>query len=280
MILNGRRALSYNFNIYTCCNDFSMKDMPVLFSKEGRVGIIILNRPERKNAVTCQMRAEIAEIRKEIGYGSDISVIVLTGGGDEVFCSGVDDKEYDRFKTREACIAGLQTAAIIGSFDRPVIAAVNGDALGQGLEIALACDIRIASESARFAMSQILDNEIPWDGGTQRLSRLVGRTRALEMILTGETVDAVQALDMGLISRVVEKERLMASAMEMATQMAQKGPIALRYAKEAILKGMDMTLEQGIRMEADLYFLLHTTQDRTEGIKAFQEKRTPKFEGK
>jgi enoyl-CoA hydratase/carnithine racemase len=257
-----------------------MKDTPVLFSKEGRVGIITLNRPERNNAVTREVAMEISQIRKEIGYGSDISVIVLTARGEETFCSGLDEHEHDRIKAGEETVSGLQTAAVIGSFDRPVIAAINGDALGQGLEIALACDLRIVSQSARFAMPQILENEIPWDGGTQRLSRIVGRTRALEMILTGETVDAGCALAMGLVSRVVEKDRLMASAMETAIQMAKKGPIALRYAKEAILKGMDVTLEQGFKMEADLYFLLHTTADRTEGIKAFQEKRTPKFEGK
>ena len=274
--LQERIIFYHNPKVYR----FFMKNMPVLFSTEGRVGIITLNQPGTGNAVTREMTAQLAEIRKEIGYGSDISVILLTGKGDNAFCIGLDEQEHERIKARGESVSGLQAAAVIGSFDRPVIAAVNGDALGQGLEMALACDLRIVSQSARFAMPQIFDNEIPWDGGTQRLSRIVGRTRAMELILTGESVDADCALAMGLVSRVVEKDRLMASAMETAIQISEKGPIALRYAKEAILKGLDVTLEQGFKMEADLYFLLHTTADRTEGINAFKEKRTPKFEGK
>ncbi|MFO7962627.1 MAG: enoyl-CoA hydratase-related protein [Desulfobacterales bacterium] len=250
-----------------------MTESLVKFSKQGRVGIIRLNRPDFGNAVTREMTVELAQIRREIGYGSDIHVIVITGAGHKAFCTGTDKKG-------EECLADLRAAAVIGSFDRPVIAALNGDALGQGLEIALACDIRVAADAACFGMPHILKGEIPWDGGTQRLSRLIGRCRAMEMILTGEIVNAAQALDVGLVSRLVATDAVLASAMETADQIAQKGAIALRYAKEAILKGMDMTLEQGLRMEADLYFLLHTTHDRTEGIRAFQEKRRPKFEGK
>ncbi len=129
-------------------------------------------------------------------------------------------------------------------------------------------------------MSQISSNEIPFDGGTQRLPRLVGRTKALEMILTGLKVDSREANRIGLINRVFPQNELMPSALMLAEELSAKGPIALRYAKEAVMKGMDMTLEQGLRLEADLYFLLHTTQDRQEGIKAFREKRTPGFEGK
>ena len=129
-------------------------------------------------------------------------------------------------------------------------------------------------------MSQISHNEIPFDGGTQRLPRLVGRTKAMEMILTGLKIDSEEAKAIGLVNQVVPAEELMPSALKMAEDLAAKGPIALRYAKEAVLKGMDMTLEQGLRLEADLYFLLHTTQDRQEGITAFREKRPPEFEGK
>jgi enoyl-CoA hydratase/carnithine racemase len=145
--------------------------------------------------------------------------------------------------------------------------------------MALACDLRIATETSVFGLPHIKASLIPSDGGTQRLSRLVGRSKALEMILTGETVDAQEALRIGLVNRVVPTGELMEVAMKMAKEMASKGPIALRYAKEAIHKGMDMTLEQGLHLEADLYLLIHTTKDRTEGIKAFQGKRSPKFEG-
>ncbi len=168
----------------------------------------------------------------------------------------------------------------ISKLDRPVVAAISGDAIGQGLELALACDIRIASETSCFGMSHIKSGLIPWDGGTQRLSRLVGKSKALEMILTGEMIEAQEALRIGLVNKVVPKKDLTEVTMKMAKEMASKGPIALRYTKEAIYKGMDMTLEQGLRLEADLYLLIHTSKDRTEGIQAFREKRTPKFEGK
>ena len=174
----------------------------------------------------------------------------------------------------------LSLAEPIAKLDRPVIAAISGNAIGQGLELALACDIRIASETSCFGMSDIKSGLIPWDGGTQRLSRLVGRGKALEIILTGEVIDAQEALRIGLVHKVVSRKDLMEVAVKIAQEMVSKGPIALRYAKEAIYKGMDMTLEQGLRLEADLYLLIHTTKDRTEGIQAFREKRKPEFEGK
>ena len=144
----------------------------------------------------------------------------------------------------------------------------------------LACDIRIATNISHFGLLHIEKGLIPWDGGTQRLSRVIGQAKAMEMILTGELIDTQEAYRIGLVNKVVSSEDLMKVAADMAREMASKGPIALRYAKEAIRKGMDLTLEQGLRLEADLYFLLHTTKDRTEGIRAFQEKRSPQFEGR
>jgi len=258
-----------------------MKNRAVTFRKEDAVGIITLNRPDKKNAVSLEMIEELLEIRNEIGYGSEITVLLITGEGSEAFCIGTDvEEEYSSYGNREEFISRRQTASIIGSFDRPIIAAINGDALGQGLELILACDIRIAAETARFAMTHINRGEVPWDGGTQRLSRLIGRGKALEMVLLGETIDAAEALGIGLVNRLVSAEELMPAALKIAQELSDKGPISLRYAKEAINKGMDMTLEQGLRLEADLYFLLHTTDDRTEGIEAFQEKRSPRFHGK
>lgn len=251
----------------------------VIFEKRESLGIITLNRPEQKNAITAQMAAELKGIRNEIGWGSGISVIVITGKGLE-FSVGTEAEEYSSLTTREAFIRNLSVAATIGSLVQPTIAAINGDAFGQGLELAMACDIRLASETARFAMPQIINNQMPFDGGSQRLPRVVGRTKALELILLGQTVDSKEAVGIGLVSRIVPADELMPAALAMAEELAAKGPIALRFAKEAITKGMDMTLEQGLRLEADLYFLLHTTRDRTEGITAFREKRTPSFEGK
>jgi len=193
---------------------------------------------------------------------------------------GIDPEEVSSSERRGKFIEELSIASVVGAFPLPTIAAINGDAFGQWLELALACDIRISAEDARFSMPQVTYGEIPWDGGTQRLARLVGRGKALEMILTGEVIDALEAYRVGLVNRVVPRKALMKEAIALASEMADKGPIALRFAKEAVCKGMDLTLEQGLRLEADLYFLLHTTQDRTEGIRAFIEKRPPKFEGR
>jgi enoyl-CoA hydratase/carnithine racemase len=171
-------------------------------------------------------------------------------------------------------------AAAIAAIEQPVIAAINGDALGLGLEIALSCDIRLASAKARFTMPQVPKGLIPTDGGTQRLPRIIGRGKALELLLTAETITAAEALAIGLVSKVVPADVLAGEVANLAETIAAKGPIALRYLKEAVLKGLDMTLEQGLKLEADLYFLLHTTSDRTEGIKSFLEKRKPKYKGK
>ena len=227
-----------------------------------------------------QLANELSGLCTEIAWNEETKAVVLTGADEKSFSMemnliGEISEANEENRTRFCSIAEP-----IAKLDKPVIAAMNGDAIGQGLELALACDIRIASETSRFGLPQIKSGLIPWDGGTQRLLRLVGKSKALEMILTGETIDAQQAYRVGLIHRVVPLKELMEAAMNMAWEMASKGPIALRYAKEAIYKGMDLTLEQGLRLEADLYLLIHTTKDRTEGIQAFREKKTPKFEGR
>lgn len=257
-----------------------MSDETVTFQKDGSIGIITLHRSDRENAFTAEATAALAEIRKEVGYGSDINVILLTGKEEDAFSTGTGGIDYSSRENREQLVSRHQAAAIIGDFDRPTIAAIKGDAFDQGLELALACDMRVASETGRFGFTQVGQGGIPWDGGTQRLSRLVGKGKALEMILLGTVIDAVEAQKIGLVTRVAPADVLMPAALEIAETLASKGPVALRYAKEAILKGMDMTLAQGLRLEADLYFLLHTTEDRTEGINAYREKREPRFKGK
>jgi len=162
----------------------------------------------------------------------------------------------------------------------PVITCIEGYAIGQGLELALAGDIRVATKGSWFGLPQIQMGLIPWDGGTQRFPRLVGKSKALEMILTGEIINAEEALRIGLIHKVVESGRLDKEAMDMAKTMCTRGPVALRYAKEAIKKGTEMPIEQALRLEADLYLLIHTTRDRTEGITAFRQKRKAIFEGR
>jgi enoyl-CoA hydratase/carnithine racemase len=167
----------------------------------------------------------------------------------------------------------------VSQIKQPVIAAIRGDALGPGLELAMACDIRIGTESSRFSLPQIQEGRIPAGGGTQRLPRLVGPGKAMEMILTGAAIDAEEACRIGLLNRVVAQEDLMSAAISLAEDMALKSPLSLSYAKEALYSGMDLTLDQGLKMEMDLYLLLFSTQDRTEGITAFKEKRKPEFKG-
>ncbi|MHB8105119.1 MAG: enoyl-CoA hydratase/isomerase family protein [Dehalococcoidales bacterium] len=237
----------------------------VIFTKKNHIAAITLNRPLINQAIA----QELVEVGDRISGEDDIYVVTITGSGN-TFCRGGEGDKGEAF----------HAAAFIAAIDRPVIAAINGDALGIGLEVALSCDIRIASDKARFSLPQVAGGLIPTDGGTQRLPRIIGCGKALELLLTAETITAAEALEIGLVNRVVPADTLAEEVAKLAETIAAKGPIALRYLKEAVLKGMDMTLEQGLKLEADLYFLLHTTSDRTEGIKSFLEKRTPKYEGK
>lgn len=248
--------------------------------RENNVGVVRL-----PGSVDCfeemvRLSSELAELFSEIAWHEDIWLVVVTGAEGKDFLTKRDFSKHFSKVQEEGEINLGSISKPVAEFDRPVIAAINGNAIGQGLELALACDIRIAVEGSQFGLPQIRTGLIPWDGGTQRLPRLIGRGKASQMIYTGEIIDAQEAYKIGLLNRIVPPHRLMTGAMEMAREMASRGPIALRYAKEAINKGLDLTLEQGLRLEADLYFLLHTTKDRTEGIKAFTEKRIPQFEGK
>jgi enoyl-CoA hydratase/carnithine racemase len=257
-----------------------MPKKTVSFQKLGNVIVIYVPYLNNSSAKITGLTEVITELCDEIIGDETIRVVVLTGTAETSFSLETHFSDSLSGAHEEPWIKIRSLGEPMARIDQPVIAAINGDAIGQGLELALACDIRIASETSRFGLPQIKSGIIPWDGGTQRLSRLVGKGKALEMILTGEMIKAQEALRIGLVNRIVPPDKLMAVAMDMAKEMASKGPIALKYTKEAIYKGMDMTLEQGLHLEADLYLLIHTTKDRTEGIKAFQEKRTPKFEGK
>ncbi len=250
------------------------------YDKREQVVWITLNQPTAGNAISLKMASELSDACRDINQDDDVRAVIVTGAGN-VFCSGVDLDDLDSPATNKqgrwnpASIASKSVASV----DCPVIAAINGNALGAGLELALACDIRIASQNARLGFPETSYGLIPGGGGTQRLPRIIGKGKATEMILTAEPIDADEAYEVGLLSGVFPADKLDEGAEEIARRLASLAPVAVRYAKEAVYKGMDMTLDQGLRLEADLSFLLQTTSDCAEGIRAFLEKRTAQFKG-
>ena len=236
---------------------------------DGRVATITLARPQ----ATSDLEATAFELRdaiQRVDQDEGVWAVVLTGG----FFEGAAFADE-----QEVVAPPPRMAAAIASIAKPVVAAIGGDALDQGLELALACDIRIAANSAQLGLTQVARGVIPSDGGTQRLPRLIGASRAMEMILRSRVLDSREAVEMGLVSQTVEPDRVLEEAQSLATSIAGHGPIAARYVKEAVLKGRDMTLEQGLRLEADLSFILQSTADRAEGIRSFLERRRPEYRG-
>ncbi len=241
----------------------------------GKVRRITLDRPDSGNRVTEPLALAFIDAISGAIEDDEVSVVVVAGSGG-VFSLGAE-ATLAEIGPESAARRGV--AAAVGQVAKPVIAAVTGDAVGQGLELALACDLRVMSEDARLALDQIAHGELPWDGGTQRLPRLVPRSVAAEMLLLGRALSAEEALKFGLVSQVVPARDVEARAMELAERLANAAPIANAYAKEAILAGMDLPLDQALRLEADLAVLLHASRDRDEGIRAFLEKRPPAFTG-
>jgi enoyl-CoA hydratase len=255
----------------------------LIVAVEEGIAIITFNRPKVLNALNSALLEELSDALDEMADDENIRVLVMTGAGERAFVAGADIKELSGLNPLQAKqFAGKGQSVInkIVGLAAPVIAAVNGYALGGGLEIALACDFIYASESASLGLPETSLGLIPGFGGTQRLPRLIGPNLARELIYTGKMVSAIEALDMGLVNRVDEPEALMASVMKTARNMAARGRISLRAAKEAINSGLDTSLGTGLKIEQDAFAICMASEDAREGTRAFIEKRTPAFKGR
>lgn len=248
------------------------------------IAVVTLNRPEAMNSVDPEMRQLLHETWERVRTDDDIWVVIVTGAGDKAFCTGSDLKKtmptQDSFARQVfaqphsgALVAGLTT-------DKALIAAVNGYAMGGGMELALACDIRICSQNAQFALSEVKVGSLPGSGGTQRLPRVIGMSDAMLMLLTGDRVDASEAFRTGLVSKVVPGERLMDEARDIARRIAANAPLSVRAVKRLVQQGQDMPLSHAIDVERYVFGLLYSSEDRVEGRKAFAEKRKPDYKGR
>ena len=244
------------------------------------VATVTLARPDIRNRIDTVMAVELREACGEVAAEDRVHLVVITGAGD-AFSVGRETPPAElAVAARLEWIARMQAASAVAALPMPVIASVNGNAFDHGLELALAADLRIAADQAVFAFTDISRGTLPWDGATQRLPRLVGPAWARDMLLTSRFLDASEALDIGLVNRVVEAPRLLDETRALADAILAGGPIAARYAKEALAHGSDLTLEQGLRLEADLNVVLQSTADRAEGIRSFLERRAPDFRGR
>lgn len=250
----------------------------IILEKEEDIAILTFNRPEAMNALNNQTRAEFVQAIDDIAADENIKVLILTGSG-KAFVAGADIKEFARTTPYDAHNI-KRLGALVDNLQKPVIAAVNGFCLGGGNELAMGCDIIIASEKAKFGQTEINIGIIPGGGATQRLQRLVGICKAKELIFTGDIIRADEALRIGLINRVVPPEELMPTVKEMAKKIASKSAAALKLAKTAINRSVGTSLGTGLNYEYELYGLSLTLEDKVEGVNAFIEKRPPQFKGR
>jgi enoyl-CoA hydratase len=254
----------------------------LVVERDGSVCVVTMNRPHVLNALNAAMLAELDEAIAAVGADDGVRAIVLTGAGQKAFVAGADIQELASAAPVAAHARARQGQAVFDRIERlgkPSIAAINGFALGGGCELAMACSIRIAADTARLGQPEINLGLIPGFGGSQRLPRLVGRGRGLELLLTGQPVTADEAHRIGLVNRVVPPAELMPAALQLARSLAEKPPMAVRYLLEAVGEGLDLPLAAAQRIEATLFGLAFATEDLREGIQAFVEKREPKFKG-
>ena len=252
--------------------------MTASLALSGRVARITLSRPEVGNLIDFRLAYKLADFAQEVRQRDDVWVVMVDADGTD-FCMGTDPEALSIVATDESRLMELRVAQAIAEIEKPVVCFIKGRAHDQGLELALACDLRVADSTAKFAMCQVHSRNMPWDGGTQRLPRLVGQPRALELLLTGRTLDANEAQEIGLVNEALDPADAARRVSELAETVASHGPTALRYVKEAVLNGSDGPLAHGLRLEADLSFLLQSTRDRREGISSFLERRAPDYRG-
>lgn len=254
----------------------------ILEEREGRVAVLTINRPDKLNALNQQVRDDMLEILARLEADDGVGVVVITGAGEKAFIAGADIGEFEGrspFDQRRA-MRTPRIYDVMSTFPKPVIAMINGFCLGGGCELALSCDLRIASDNARFGQPEIKLGLIPGGGGTQRMPRQVGLGHALRLILSGEMIDAGEAEKIGLVEQVVPAGDLRTHTLELAQKIASMSPLTLRVAKESVRSSQRMGIEEGILYERDLFCLCFSTEDKEEGVEAFLEKRKPHWKGR
>jgi len=263
--------------------------MSIRFECEGAIALLTIDRPKVHNALDFETSDALVDAWMRFRNDDALRVAILTGAGDRAFCAGADLRDvgdfYEKLTSAERLRRSEEVPGLGGItknlvIDKPIIAAVGGYCLAGGLEVALACDLRIASENATFGLPEVTRGMIPGAGGTQRLPRLIGPERALDMILTGRRIDAREAERIGLVSRVVAPDALRKEALRLACSIADNGPVAVRAAKVAVWRGLDLPLEEGLRLEQLLAEPVRQSEDAREGPRAFLEKRKPEFQGR
>ncbi|MER3431202.1 MAG: crotonase [Blastocatellia bacterium] len=254
----------------------------ILLEQRGAVAVLTINRPDKLNALNKQVHLESVAALDKLRHDETVRVLVITGSGNKAFIAGADIAEFaEQTPIGQRNFFYERTLFnTIDSFPKPVIAMINGFCLGGGNELALACDIRIASETAKFSQPEINLGIMPGGGGTQRLARLIGEGRAMELCLTGDMIDAETALRFGLVNYVFPPDELEGGTMKIAEKIAEKAPIALQLTKEAVKFAAKSNLDEGLRREVDLFALCFSTEDKEEGVRAFLEKRKPNFKGR
>src|SRR5215467_10038974 len=252
--------------------------MKVSFEKHGPVARVTINRPERLNACDFETYTRLTEIWTEFRDDPTLRVAIFTGTGERAFCAGSDIKS--NYVDGRGTEAARTPYPVMLELTKPIIAAINGHANGGGLEQALACDIRVAAEHAQFGLGEVRLGWLPGGGGTQRLPRLIPLGRALEMLYTGNRIGAHEALRLGLVDHVVPMSALLSKCEEIATEICKSAPLAVSRIKQAALRGLDLPLADGLKLERDLYLWLQGTDDAREGARAFAEKRPPDWKGK